>query len=438
MCREIILHAQETEPCSETLKNWKTLGQAINKLKALEEFIAERFVDSDLFMQELYRTAHRQFPWQMSQVNARNITRYFMVYKYPPLSRIIERATELSIEKVFLMGMAFLGIFMENTALFYPPNIQIPGLTNDDFDKFLRHFAKDLGDLRTLLKAEEQMNEKFAYAYHSLRAFPLIRMVYQQRKSIVCPLPTILFWRFTSGMYYEICKEQGFDHAFGEAFQAYVGQVLKRGTTPGRTNIHSEREFRIGKDLKRTVDWIMCQEDAALFIEVKTKRLVVKAKSEIGQQEALSSELDKLAGIVVQLYKSINDYKEGHYPDYPFISERVIFPLVVTLEEWFLIGSRLRKELDAKVSHYMNQERIPLIYLQNMPYTVCSVRELELAVQVMEQVGINMVMSGKVFDASRREWELSGHLRDAFTESVRNTRFLFEEEFEGLDIETLI
>ena len=171
LCRELILHAQETEHCSETLRKWKTLAQTINKLKALEELIAERFIDSDLFMQELYRTAHRQFPWQMSQPNARNITRYLMVYKYPPLSKIIERATDLSIEKIFLMGITFLGTFMKNSALFYPLNSQIPGLTNDDFEKFLRHFSKDLGDLRMSLKTEEQMNQNFAYAYHSLRSY---------------------------------------------------------------------------------------------------------------------------------------------------------------------------------------------------------------------------------------------------------------------------
>ena len=437
LCREIILHADETESCPKSLRQWKTLAQAINKLKELAEFIAERYVDPDLFQQELYRMAHQQLPWQMSQVQARNFTRYFMVYKYSPLSKIIESATTLSIEKIFIMGMALLGYFLDHPAIFYPMNSQIPGLTNEDFDKFLQHFSKDLGDLKTRLNTEKQMNEKFFYAYHSLRAFPLIRMPFSERESLVCPLPTILFWRITSGMYYEICKEDGFAHAFGEAFQEYVGEVLKRGTTLERTNIHPESEYQVGKDRKRTVDWIMDQDDASLFIEVKTKRLVVKGKSEIGQQETLSLELDKLARIVVQLYKTILDYKEGHYPDYPFFRERVIFPIVVTLEEWFLIGSRLRKELDSKVSDYMNQERISITYLQDMPYTVCSVREIEMAVQVMDKAGIHKVMSGKVFDVQRREWELSGHIRDAFAEYESNSQFLFEEEFKNLNIDFL-
>ena len=188
-----------------------------------------------------------------------------MIYGYPPLREIIRSAIGLSSEELFLFGMALLGNFTETFALFYPPSIQIPGLSSEGLDRFLSHFSRGLSDLKMLLQDEHQMNDKFAYAYHSLRAYPLIRMKYQARDCLLCPIPTLLFWRFTNGVYYEIFSQPGFENAFGEAFQWYVGQVIEKGTMRERTRLYSECEYRVGKELKRTVDWVVDQAGAALL-----------------------------------------------------------------------------------------------------------------------------------------------------------------------------
>ena len=125
LCREVIIHAQDMPRCPETLRSWKTLAQIINKLKSLEEFIAGRFESREAVMLELHRVAHRQFPWQVSRLDARNITRYFLLYKHAALEPIIRRVIGLSVEELFLMGMALLGLFTTNIALHYPPSVQI-------------------------------------------------------------------------------------------------------------------------------------------------------------------------------------------------------------------------------------------------------------------------------------------------------------------------
>lgn len=117
-----------------------------------------------------------------------------MIYGHPPLTEIIRTATGLSSEELFLFGMALLGNFMQTFALFYPPNIQIPGLSSDGLDRFLSHFSRSLSDLKGLLQGEHQMNDRFAYAYHSLRAYPLIKR--DIKGEIVWFAP---FRRFSSG-----------------------------------------------------------------------------------------------------------------------------------------------------------------------------------------------------------------------------------------------
>ena len=436
LCREIILHAKEYGQAKDTLRSWGTLARTINSLKHLEEMIAERYRAHDLLMQELHRMAHRQFPWQAFRPTAVNITRYHMIYGHPPLTGIVQTATGLSPEELFLFGMALLGAFMDNFAQVYPPNLQIPGLSLDGLDRFLGHFSRSLSDLKVLLQEEHQMNDRFGYAYHSLRAYPLIRMKYQGTECLVCPIPTLLFWRFTSGVYYEIFNQPGFENAFGDAFQWYVGQVIMKGTTSEKTRLDPDCEYRVGKDCKRTVDWIVDQEGAALFVEAKTKRLRFEAKIEIVEENILPIELNKLAAMIVQVYKSIHDYRNGRYPNYPFDPKRKIYPMVITLEDWFLIGPKLVNEVQDNVSRRMEKEEIPLEYLKDMPFSVCSAHEFEQAMQVMDQVGILTFMQGKV-DDSRKQWTLSAFLKDGFQEYARNTRFLFQEEFDAIGVKAI-
>lgn len=436
LCREVILHATDLGRAEKSLKEWATLGKAINHLKKLEEIIASRYETTDLFLQELHRMAHRQFPWQESRPTAINITRYHMIYGYPPLKDIINATTGLSLDELFLLGMALFGNFFRTFSLSYPPNIEIPRLSLDGLNRFLHHFANNVHDLKLLLQNEQEMNDGFLYTYNSLRAFPLIKIRHQGRDGLICPLPTLLFWRFTNGVYYEICGKPGFDNAFGNAFQWYVGQVIERGTRRESTRFYPETPYWIGKDSKRTVDWIVVQDGAALFVEAKTKRLAHQAKVEIIENDVLSVELDKLAAMVVQAYKSILDYKAGHYPHFPFDPNRKIYPLVVTLEDWILMGPRLINELKADVIRRLEKERIPATVIEEMPFTVCAIHEFEQAIQVMDRAGLRTVLQEKV-EGPRQEWTLAAFLRDGFHNHWEETRFLFEQEFDAIGFSTL-
>ncbi|OQW35862.1 MAG: hypothetical protein A4E19_15505 [Nitrospira sp. SG-bin1] len=129
--------------------------------------------------------AHRQFPWQESKPTAPNITRYYLIYGHPPLKKIINDTTELSLDELFMFGTALFGTFSHKLAILYPPNIQVPGLSPDELDRFLRHFSHNVHDLRTLLQNEQEMNDGFLYTYHSLRAFPLLKTVSRQRQPLL-------------------------------------------------------------------------------------------------------------------------------------------------------------------------------------------------------------------------------------------------------------
>ena len=50
--------------------------------------------------------------------------------------------------------------------------------------------------------------------------------------------------------------------------------------------------------------------------------------------------------MIVQVYRSISDYLDGKYPNYAFDPQRKMYPMVVTLEDWFLMGPKLLNEED--------------------------------------------------------------------------------------------
>ncbi len=360
------------------------------------------------------------------------IARYFKIYRHRPLEEIVNNAFGMDTQALYLIGLAFLGVYLENIALLYPPNIEIEGMTLESLDKFINHFSLPISKLREHLRKEQEMNEKFFYAYHSLRAYPLIRMNFQNHDSLVCPLPTLLLWRLTQGVYYEIYRQDGFAAAFGDSFQNYVGEVIAKAISNAKMKCYPEEEYHVGKNRKNTVDWIVADEDSALFIETKTKRLIQSAKAEIASEEALTEELNKMAEFVVQIYKTIKDYRDSQYQSFKYRKDVTIFPVVVTLEDWLAFGPKVLGHINETVKTRLSEEAISHSWLEEMPYSICAVHELETTLQIINTEGIKTVMGPKVFDKEKWEWSLGPYAMGTFKESAKRVKFLFPEDFDQI------
>ena len=193
-----------------------------------------------------------------------------------------------------------------------------------------------------MLQAEHALDDGFAYRYSSLREFPLVELSYRGQDEIACPLPTLLFWRITNGLYYSLKDTPGFPTAFGKSFQRFVGDVLSERINNAEMSILEQREFQVGKNRKDSVDWIVLQgEQAALFLECKAKRLTWASKVGLSNLAALEQDIRKLAGAVVQVYKTIRDYREGRYPHLAYVEAIKVYPAIATLEDWYLFGHDL-------------------------------------------------------------------------------------------------
>jgi hypothetical protein len=357
------------------------------------------------------------------------IARYFKIFGHPGLNAIIQRKMGLTARELYRLGLAFTGLYLEKYVLNYPPTVEIKDLSREKLDRFLAHFAVDLDTLKRKALEVQEINENYAYVFNPLRIYPLVWM--DNRTRVIAPIPTFLFRRFTEGVYYEIRDEPGFSDAFGDAFQEYVGEIIDRANCANGFTIHPEAEYKVGKEREDTVDWIVEEQNATLFVESKTKRLRLEAKVALRSKEALDAEIAKLAGFIAQVYKTIRDYRDGRYPQKRSKGEPLL-PLVVTLEDWHAFGDLIQKEIERNVAGQLEQAGLPATWLEEMPYVTCSVEEFEDAIQVIARVGIVEVMKRRAGNPEYKKWQFDTFLRKEFPQEMKDVKPLFSEVLDRL------
>jgi hypothetical protein len=431
--REVVRYAEEQPRDGRTLRRWKVLADIANGLRDLEGEIYSMLPGDNRIRLELMRIAHRQFVWQQQRFGWRWIIRYYRLFDTPEIIEHSEQATGLTIDQIYLIGMAYLGMFITHPRATKQLKVEIPGITQAHIDKFLAFTSRTRTALGNRLRDEHTLDEGFAYRYSSLREFPLIATSYRGKDEVACPIPTLLFWRITTGLYYSLRGQNGFPTAFGKSFQRYVGEVLHLRITNGTMTVLAEEEYHVGNNRKDTIDWIIKEgNDSALFIECKTMRLTWASKAGFSDLSALDQDIRKLAGAVIQVYKAIRDYRAGHYPQLDFIEARQIYPAVVTLEDWYFFGFELPTKLDTVVRAAMQTAGLPINWLEEMPYSVMSLHEFEKVSGVINVSGIDPFVSGKMLDPELKQWDYRAYCNHRYPEVVAQLPALFKAEFNAM------
>ena len=357
--------------------------------------------------------------------------RYFRIFDVPQIDEMCRTQIGMSVRKVYLCGMSFMGHFLTSPTLLLPYQSQIAELSEGDLANFLAFCSRSIDSLKQILISEQIYDDRFVYAFNSLRTFPLVGMDWFGKPAIVCPILTHLFWRITGGLYYLLCKNSRFGDAFGHSFQNYVGEVVSRALTRHTASLLSEKKYGSKAYVRDSVDWIVIDEDFALFLECKAKRVSWDAKMALGDLSPLKEDMSQLAAAVVQTYKAIVDYESNQYPHFPYDEAREVLPVVVTLENWFMFGPRSREMLKEAISSQMQQASLPATLLLQRPYSVVSIAEMEIGLQYANVVGLRNFWRGKLDDSEMSEWAWFSYQQHKFGEAI-DVQFLFEAEYDNL------
>lgn len=413
----------------KSAKDYKHFKVPLNELTDFSNELAKLSVgDKTIVLRELFRIAHQQFPHQVGSFYPEFITRYFKIYQYETIGQIVLEKTGLSLQSIFLTGFAIVSAFREKSFITYPLKVDdIPELDAETVEKFLSLTCKDFEDIQTTLSKERVIDKDYLYHFHSLIKYPLIK-INGANPRIECPIVDLLMRRFTSGLYYELYNEKGFDQQFGQAFEHYTKEVAGHSYP---SQIIDEQSFSSGRGQKQSSDFFICDDTAVLFVECKTKRLSFDAKTKLYADEVMENQMGILADAVVQTYKSIIDWRSGDYPDFPGDS-RQAFPLIVTLEDWFLFDRNLLTSLNEKVSERLNTAKTSTSFLANSPFTICSIYEFEKAIPVIKKVGIKSFFSTKNSDSNFRDRQLLNFVQHKYKEELSGWEFPFAHDFKKI------
>lgn len=136
-----------------------------------------------------------------------------------------------------------------------------------------------------------------------------------------------------------------------------------------------------------------------------------------------------LAGAVIQSYKNIDEAMRG-VASWTVKSDR-IFPLVITLEDWYLMSPNLHEALRELIQEGLERSGLSKELTSMMPYCITSIAEFELTGQAIAQVGIEQVLGLKMQE-EYRDWHLSGFTAEMLPENLQPYRKLFREDWEAL------
>lgn len=387
LCKEIICSGLIGYTSQYTLRDIRCLGEFTNDIRKLEDKIYSQTTldhDDKRIFKQVFRIYHRQFPWQ-HPLHLSHVYRYYKIFSNPELDKLVQKYTGLTTFEIIQVGFTLVSMFLKGVHTPLPIKSNITAIPDEKIEIFIKTFGIEIEFLREKLLKVKSFDENLFYNYNPLREFPIIKI----GNELFCPFPTMFLWQFTGGLYYRLYNDPTFGTPFGQAFQDYVGFIMNKVTKGVHFNLIPEAKYKVGKDLKDSIDWIVEDNDSYLFIECKTKRMILSAKNELLNDTDLNTELDKMAGFIVQSYKTITHCIEGLYTNLKYDAGRKSFLMILTLEEWLINFHPFYFEnLRPLVLKKLEENKINEKIIDEIPYFIDSIKGFERNFQLVNHLGI--------------------------------------------------
>lgn len=386
LAREVLLRCRRPFFVEEAIEA-SFLPTSINYIRAIKNAISAETVDSpEAALKTVFTLVHEQFQWQDEDFLAK-AARYHKIFAHPLTKEAVEEDLRMSLQSLYTLGIAIAGSLDNRIYLFWRDYYHLPEVPRSHVERFFELCAADRDDLRSQIRAEQKCDKTWALTYNPVRGKPLFYSA--ERPQMVFGFSSkLLLWRITEGVYYDVAKDRsGFGNAFGTAFEHYVGDVLKAVFAGPSFRVMGETSFVVKKGHARAgSDWHVSDESCHVFIECKTKRIRLTAKTDMDHDD-FTDDLRKMAKFIVQNYKNIHESRTGVRPDFPD-RDLPFYNAIVTLENWRLDHPHIESELRKLIVDELEREKLPLVLLTECPYRVLSAQEFEMFSQDAARLGL--------------------------------------------------
>ncbi|MER6374914.1 hypothetical protein ABT255_42650 [Streptomyces mirabilis] len=258
-----------------------------------------------------------------------------------------------------------------------------------------RHFATDVASIKA---AEKQTVENLArlaggkaaqlrrFTYNPLLGRPAVTGF---GPGLLCPSPQLVWRKATPAGIYHTGREHfgtGFLQETGYLFEEYVGRQLR--LIP-EAEVIGEITYRVRRDERLSVDWIVVLDDLVLLVEVKSMMPTENAR--LGLEEGVAETDGKLA----RAYRQVNttsaqiDERNPAFARIP--ADRPRQALIVTLEPFPIANANL-PHVDLPVP--------------DIPTTVVGAQEIERLVTLTDITPSSLLLE-RAADPQRSTWALN-------------------------------
>lgn len=416
MLIEALYSCQEGTRPRHTLKNPKFLKKVLTDLRDFDSdfYKKTKLKSTNNIFRSLQRLAYQQFLWQ-EKMSSYSLFPYFYMYNSHDLKQIIENEFDLTPSEIYVLGLYFTYNLKESFQLNKNQQSDIPKIPTSKLLTFISEFSIHLNQLRQTVKESYWVDEKFLTYLNPLRAKPII----VHNDSILAPIPVLIHWAITKGIYYRIYKKKSFGNAFGHAFQDIIGEIVRRAIDNKKLELIPEKEYFFGKNRKDTVDWRLKDREELLFIECKTKRMTRTAQFSITQDDLLM-DIKKMGEFLYQTYRSFIDFKNNLYPDNQYESTQKHRIVILTLEEWFISINMddyplIEEELKTRLKR--NHPDVNLSIISEVPFYLIAMPTFVHDIQIINKFGLK-----KYF-----QWKDNNKLDE--TKNSFNFKDIFIEDF---------
>lgn len=393
LTKEIILNCEEKRRCNDSLKVLKNFRKCIGFIRNINE-VSGNFLTQENTLKELYRMTHRQFIWQHG-VNGMSFIRYYKIYSNEQLNEIIKSVFNMDVKTLMKIGMLLYLHYIKSYFIQFPiKNDKLKSISERDLNYIAATYTSSILELKTFYKANQRIDMDIFYYENLLKIKPLIKV----DNTLISPLPTLMYWQITQGLFYFMIdkKNLNFDNAYGQSFQNYVGELIEEINVNKKFKVYCEMEYEIKKgNQNRTSDWIIESIDSIILVECKTKRIKLKSKIGLYDEESLKSDIEAISDSIVQIYKQVLNYKNNLYPEIPYRDSKKIYPIIVSLENWYLFNFELFERITKEAKKKLINVNLDSKVIDEYPFTVFSIDEFEVEFQKMEYFGIEKYMRNR-------------------------------------------
>lgn len=399
----LLVYSSPNSYPKKSFEDYNYFTLAINKQKELENEIGKTYENKLIFESELFRLSYKQFPYQIDGEDMINFLRSYEIFNTSIIEDLFKQKYQLSLFKFYAISIFLFFTFINKFSVPLPLRSEINGLTIEDINKYISLCTVNIDQCKAT--KDKEINNNFSYKFNLLREKPLIIISSNNVKSLACPIPLLLYWRFQQGIYYDLIIEsfpghKKFGEEFGKSFQNYVGKICNFVLGKDFKIISESKYFKINKLEASTVDWRVESDTEILFIECKIKRFNLESRITLIQEHLRSgplfNELSKLADSIVKIYITLDDYLNCLYRDNTNVSPltKAIYPILVTYVDLYLHADFIKDELDRLTIIRFKEKGLREELLTKYPLKIFSINSFEtLIILISKAKNIKEIIS---------------------------------------------